>query len=69
MQPHLNRSKGVTNKSSVIFITQEWTTVDIEKQGISPLQPELDKINSINNKTDLLKTAANLIKGRHGFNV
>jgi putative endopeptidase len=33
-------------------------TVDIEKQGITPLKPELNQINSIQNKNDLLKVAA-----------
>jgi len=42
-------------------------TSKIEEQGISPLQPELDKINSIKTKKDLFETAAMLHK--EGVNV
>jgi putative endopeptidase len=37
-------------------------TVTIEKQGITPIEPELDKINSIKTKKDLFETVASLQK-------
>ena len=35
-------------------------TVALDKAGLSPLQPDLDKINSIQNPAELIKVAAEL---------
>lgn len=55
-------AKGTSRQKIGDFYFSGMDSVDIEKQGISPLQPELDKINSIKNKKDLFETAALLKK-------
>jgi len=55
-------AKGTSRQKIGDFYYSGMDTIEIEKQGITPLQFELDKINSIKNKTDLFETAALLKK-------
>ena len=63
--------KGSNKQKLGDFYFTGMDSADIEKLGISPLQPELDKINSIRNKTDLFETAAYLMREGTGlmFNI
>ncbi len=54
--------KGSSEQKIGDFYFSGMDTVDIEKQGISPLKPELEKINSIKTRKDLFETAAFLKK-------
>ena len=51
---------GTISQKIADFWQTAMDTVALDKAGISPLQPDLDKINSIQNTTDLLCTAAAL---------
>ena len=55
-------AKGTAEQKLGDFYATGMDTLSIEKQGFSPLQPELDKINAISTKEDLFKTAALLQK-------
>ena len=57
-----NAEKGTAEQKLGDFYATGMDTISIEKQGISPLQPELDKINAITTKEDLFKTTAFLQK-------
>jgi len=54
--------KGTNRQKIGDFYYSGMDTINIEKEGLTPLQPELDKINSIENKSDLIHTAAFLKK-------
>lgn len=54
--------KGTSRQKIGDFYFSGMDTVNIENAGITPLQSELDKINSIKNTTDLFETAAFLKK-------
>ena len=55
-----NASAGSNEQKIGDFYFTGMDTTDIEKLGYSPIQPELDKINSIKTKKDLFETAAML---------
>ena len=55
-----NATKGSNEQKIGDFYFTGMDTIDIEKQGLTPIQPELDKINSIKNKNDLFETVAML---------
>ena len=59
--------KGSNEQKLGDFYFSGMDTVDIEKQGITPLNPELKKINSIKNNKDLFNAAALL--QQEGVNV
>jgi putative endopeptidase len=54
--------EGTSRQKIGDFYFTGMDTVTIEKKGLSPVQPELDKINSINTKKDLFETVAYLQK-------
>lgn len=55
-------AEGTTTQKIGDFWTSGMDSAAIEKAGLSPLQPDLDKINAIQNTDDLIKTAALLKK-------
>ena len=55
-----NYTKGTSEQKVGDFYFSGMDTVNIEKQGISPLNPELNKINSIQNKQELFNVVARL---------
>ncbi len=57
-----NAPEGSTTQKIGDFYFTGMDTVAIEKQGLAPIQPELDKINSIKNKKELFETVALLQK-------
>ncbi len=50
--------EGSTEQKLGDFYFTGMDSVDIEKQGLTPIRPELDKINSIKTKKDLFETVA-----------
>ncbi len=54
--------EGTSRQKIGDFYFTGMDTVSIEKKGLSPVQPELDKINSIKTKKDLFETVAYLQK-------
>ncbi|BAU52261.1 M13 family metallopeptidase [Mucilaginibacter gotjawali] len=55
-----NAEKGTSSQMIGDFYYSGMDTVAIEKQGIDPLKPELDKINSLKNISDLVDEFAHL---------
>ena len=53
-------TKGMSKQKVGDFYFSGMDTINIEKQGISPLKPELNKINSIKNKQELFNVVARL---------
>ncbi len=53
-----NANSGTNEQKIGDFYFTGMDSSKIEEQGISPIQPELDKINSIKTKKDLFETAA-----------
>ncbi|MDR3609372.1 MAG: M13 family metallopeptidase [Ignavibacteriaceae bacterium] len=52
--------KGTSEQKVGDFYFSGMDTISIEKQGLSPLKPEINKINSIKNRKDLLNVVAHL---------
>ena len=55
-----NYNKGTSEQKVGDFYFSGMDTVTIEKQGISPLKPELNKINSIQNRKELFNVVSRL---------
>ena len=55
-----NAAEGSNEQKTGDFYFTGMDTIKIEKSGYSPIQPEIDKINSIKTKNDLFETAAML---------
>src|ERR1035437_2604349 len=55
-----NYNKGTSEQKVGDFYFSGMDTVNIEKQGISLLKPELNKINSIQNKKELFNVVSRL---------
>ena len=55
-----NAEKGTSSQKIGDFYYSGMDTVDIEKQGIGPLKPELDKIDQIKNISDLVDEFAHM---------
>jgi len=61
-------AKGTITQKIGDFWYSGMDSADIEKQGLSPLKPELDEIGAIKNTEDLTKTAADMhLKGNRVF--
>lgn len=55
-----NNKKGTSEQKVGDFYFSGMDTINIEKQGITPLKPELKKISSIQNKRELLNVVSRL---------
>ncbi|MCB0696119.1 MAG: M13 family metallopeptidase [Chitinophagaceae bacterium] len=62
-----NKNATGTDKQIADFWQTAMDTVTIEKQGIAPLQPELDKIAALQTKEEVMKQAADM--HRYGVGV